>query len=178
MMGPPVENPLLHIGQAAPGWQLLDLAGKPRHSGEILGRIVIMNFWSAECPWSARADAELRQFQHVWGQAAVLLTIASNANEPLELLRRVAGERGLTSVLYDAGQVVADLFGAQTTPHLFVLDAQGILRYQGAFDDVTFRRRAPTQAYLKNAVEALLAGRLPEPAQTPPYGCTVVRFAL
>jgi hypothetical protein len=56
-----------------------------------------------------------------------------------------------------------------------VIDAQGILRYQGAFDDVTFRQRTPTLIYLHMAVEALQSDQQPEPAETPPYGCSVVR---
>ncbi len=59
-----------------------------------------------------------------------------------------------------------------------VLDADGVLRYRGAFDDVTFRQRTPTRFYVKEAVEALLAGHLPDPAEAPPYGCTVVGFVL
>ena len=47
--------------------------------------------------------------------------------------------------------------------------------YRGAFDDVTFRQRAATRSYLKDAVEALLAGRNPDLAETAPYGCTIVR---
>jgi hypothetical protein len=91
------------------------------------------------------------------------------------LLRSVSGERGLPLLLHDPDQQVADLYGAQTTPHLFVVDPEGILRYQGALDDVTFRRRVPTQQYLLQAVAALLAGELPEVDQTPVYGCMIVR---
>ena len=68
-----------------------------------------------------------------------------------------------------------DLYGSLTTPHIFVIDREGKLRYQGAFDDVTFRQREPTRFYLKDALDALLAGRQPEPAQTTPYGCSIVR---
>jgi peroxiredoxin len=166
----------LCLGQLAPGFTLPDLSGAPCRLEDYRGRLVILNFWSAECPWSKRADEQLARLLPGWGQAAALLTIASNANEPPDLLQRTALERGLAPILHDAGQRIADLYGAQTTPHLFAIDAAGILRYQGAFDDVTFRQRTPTQAYLKNAVEALLAGRLPDPAETPPYGCTIVRF--
>jgi hypothetical protein len=77
--------------------------------------------------------------------------------------------------LHDSQGLVAE-HGAQTTPHLFLIDPGGFLRYQGAFDDVTFRQRTPTQAYLYQAVEALLAGRLPDPAETPAYGCAIVRY--
>ena len=107
----------------------------------------------------------------------VLLTLAANANEPPEQLREVAKQRGLSLILRDVNQRVADLYGALTTPHLFVVDQEGILRYQGAFDDVTFRQRSPKRCYLRDAVEAVLHGSTPAPDQTPAYGCSIVRFA-
>jgi hypothetical protein len=56
-----------------------------------------------------------------------------------------------------------------------VVDGAGILRYRGAVDDVTFRHRTASRWYVEEAVKALLAGRLPEVQETPPYGCALVR---
>ena len=176
-MDHPNPELILRIGEPAPSFELPDLDGVPHRLEAYRGRIVVLNFWSAECPWSERADRALQPLLEGWGSRVALLTIASNANEPLELLRHTAETRGLLRVLHDAHQEAADRYGAQTTPHLFVVDAHGLLRYQGAFDDVTFRRRTPTRNYLEEAVEALLPGRAPDPAQTPPYGCTIVRYA-
>jgi hypothetical protein len=78
-------------------------------------------------------------------------------------------------VLIDAEHVVADLYEAQTTPHVFVLDREGILRYRGAVDDVSFRLRKARRFFLEEAVGALLEGRLPELAEMPAYGCTIIR---
>ncbi len=83
--------------------------------------------------------------------------------------------RRLPIVLIDADHSVADLCDAQTTPHIFVIDRDGILRYRGAVDDITFRRRKPTRFFLEEAVEALLDGHLPTLSETPAYGCTIVR---
>lgn len=165
---------VIKIGQPAPEFTLPDLDGKPQALSECRGRVTVINFWSAECPWSARADQALLAAFESWGDGAVLLPIAANANESISLIRQVAGERNLPLVLHDQQQRVARQYGAQTTPHIFVLDPAGILRYQGAFDDKTFRKRQPTVAYTLNAVNALLAGEQPLPAETPPYGCTVV----
>jgi peroxiredoxin len=164
-------------GQLAPDFELPDLEGTFYRLNDFRGRVVVVNFWSGECPHSARTDRELAALLAGWGKAVVLLTVASNANEPVDLLRKAAAERGLSPVLYDARQVVADLYHAATTPHLFVIDARGVLRYQGAFDDMTFRKRTPEQFYLRQAVEAVLEDRPPEPAETKPYGCTVVRYS-
>ena len=76
--------------------------------------------------------------------------------------RKAAKARRLPIVLIDADHFVADLYEAQTTPHVFVIDRDGILRYRGAVDDVTFRQRKPTRFFLDEAVEALLEGHLPD----------------
>jgi hypothetical protein len=75
----------------------------------------------------------------------------------------------------DANHVVADLYGAVTTPHVFVMDKDGILRYHGAVDDVTFRNRKASRFFLQEAVDSLLDGHLPPLTETPAYGCAIVR---
>ncbi len=166
------------IEQPAPDFSLPDLDGQLHQLSGYARRIVVLNFWSAECPHAERTDRELLRLQAQWGDKVVVLNIASNANEPLELLRQVALVRSLSIVLRDDNHAVADLYAAVTTPHIYVIDAQGLLRYQGAFDDVNFRQRRPTREYCKEAVEALLAGQRPPVEQTPSYGCTIVRHAL
>jgi hypothetical protein len=169
-------TPALASGAIAPHFTLPDLLGCPHRMQDARGRIVLLNFWSAECPWSARADEALKPLLLGWSQEVILLTIACNANETLDLIQHVAAERQLPLVLVDQNQQVADLFGAQTTPHLFVIDGSSVLRYQGALDDVTFRQRTPSKLYLRDAVEAVRSGRAPDPAQTPPYGCMIVHY--
>lgn len=137
----------------------------------------MVNFWSAECPWVERTDLEIMLRLPGWGDAVVVLWIASNLNEPIEQLQTVSQQRGLPVVLRDSEQLVANLYGAQTTPHYFVIDRTGILRYQGAFDDITFRNRTSSVHYLDQAVEALLAGYSPQLESTPPYGCALVRYS-
>ncbi len=168
-------DPLTKVNQSAPDFELLDLQGRPHRLSERSGAITILNFWSADCPWSERTDRLIAGWLEAWGGSIAMWTIAANANEPPDLLARMSEERSLDFVLHDAYQEVADLYAAQTTPHVFVIDAQGILRYQGAVDDVTFRQRTPTRYYLQEAVEALLAGELPSLAEAPPYGCSLVR---
>jgi peroxiredoxin len=166
---------LIEAGKPAPDFTLSDLAGNFHRLSESLGKVVLLNFWSAECPWAERTDQQLAAELQKWGPRVVLINIASNAHEPRDLLQQRAAERGLERVLVDEGGQVADLYQAQTTPHFYVLDAQGILRYHGAYNDVTFRRRTPTRCYVCEAVEALLAGKDPDLNQAPPYGCTIVR---
>jgi peroxiredoxin len=136
---------------------------------------VIVNFWSAECPHSERADRSTMACLVQWGENVQLLSIAANQNESAQMVKETAQARRLPTVLLDAEHKVADLYEAVTTPHTFVVDQKGILRYRGAIDDVTFRQRKATRFYLEEAVEALLAGRMLELQETPAYGCTIIR---
>ncbi len=78
-------------------------------------------------------------------------------------------------ILHDPGALVADLYGAIATPHLFVISPAMTVIYQGAVDDRSFRQPEPTTNYLDAAVQALMVGGLPAVAETPAYGCTIVR---
>jgi peroxiredoxin len=169
--------PTLETNKPAPQFTLFDLNGIEHALAKTRGRIAIINFWSAECPWSERVDRELSPLLCAWRDEVIMYPIASNANEERELLSGVAAARKLEHVLLDEGHLVADLYGAVTTPHIFVIDREGILRYQGAFDDVTFGQREPHVRYVPGAIEAVLSGREPDPDRTLPYGCALVRFA-
>ncbi len=168
-------NERMELNQPVADFALPDLDAHLHRLNDYRGQIVVINFWSAECPWCERTDAHLRALAHRHAGQMVLLSVAANANEPDDLLCQAAHQRGLPLVLRDPGGGVCDLFGAQTTPHAFVLGPGGILRYRGAVDDVTFRKRLPERWYVQEAVEALLAGQMPFVQETPPYGCAIVR---
>lgn len=168
----------MEINGPAPDFELPDLGGTLHRLRDYRGKIVIVNFWSCECPHAERTDRAIMAMFVQWSEEVVLLPVASNRIESPEALAEAARIRRLPLVLVDGEDVVADLYEALTTPHVFVIDRDGILRYRGAVDDVAFRVRKPTRFFLDEAVEALLAGRLPALAETPAYGCTIVREAV
>jgi peroxiredoxin len=168
---------VIDIGADAPNFQLSDLSGQIFSLVDLRGWIIGLNFWSAECEWCERVDHELTAFKDAWKDRVKILWITSNANESLDLIDRVASERKLDPILLDPHHMVADLYGAQTTPHFFIIDSNGKLAYQGAWDDITFRQRVASQVYVPKVVEALMHGQQPPVAQTQPYGCVLVRFA-
>ncbi len=167
---------LITIGDNAPSFELRDLEGKPFDLAALRGKLVVLNFWSAECNWCRRVDRELVNWMEQWGERVVVAWIAANNNEDFDLLKRTAMERRIPKLLMDAGQKVADLYGAQTTPHFFVVDSQGKLRYQGAWDDITFRQRSATCVYVTEVIQALINDQPVEISQTAAYGCTIVRL--
>ena len=165
----------MEINQPAINFELPDLQGNIHHLCDYRGKIVMINFWSAECPHSARTDGLIMHLRDEWNGEVEWLSVASNQNESVRLLEAAANARGVPTVLIDEEHVIADQYEAITTPHIFVLDREGILRYRGAVDDVTFRRRVASQFFLREAVESLLQGKFPPVAETPSYGCTIVR---
>ena len=189
---------MVALNSPAPDFSLPDLDGRIHSSGEYRGRLVLLCFWSANCPWAARVDRALEKWPAELGASAVILRVAMNADETAEEIlptripaapedhrRSMLGGRGRQArerfsgiVLLDSDRNVADAYGAQITPEFFLLDREGVVRYHGAFDDATFRQRTPTRPYLEDALRALLAGRTPDPAETPPYGCAIVRWKI
>jgi len=165
----------MNLNESAPDFDLPALDGKLHCLIDYRGKIVIVNFWSCECPHCERTDQALMAMSVQWAEEVMLLSIASNRNETIQSIEEAAQARRLPIVLIDADHVIADLYEAQTTPHVFAIDRNGILRYRGAVDDVTFRQRKPTRFFLDEAVEALLDGHLPTLTEAPAYGCTIVR---
>jgi peroxiredoxin len=165
----------MDMGQPVPAFALKDLRGKTHSLTDVSGKILVLVFWSAECPWSERADELIQSWREAWGTEVEVWMIASNRNENEAMMQQVAEERKLEVVLIDTDSQIADLFGAVTTPHCFVIDEVGNLRYRGALDDVTFRQREATKYFLNDAVMAILSGGPVAPAETPGYGCTIMR---
>ena len=165
----------MELNEPAPDFELPDLQGGCHKLSDLRGKIVIVNFWSAECPHSERTDLYLLTLLEEWNGEVVMLSIASNRNEPAQMLAEAVASRRIPNILIDSEHVVADRYDALTTPHVFLLDREGILRYRGAVDNITFRQREATQFYLHDAVEVLLHGDLPVLNEIPSYGCTIVR---
>ncbi len=169
-----LENKKLDINQPAPLFKLFDLKGEPHALEDYIGKIIILNFWSAECPWAKRADKSIYTMVEKWGKDVVLLSIASNANEEKDLLRSESDLRKIPTLLHDKNQEVAHLYHAITTPHIYVIGMDGLLKYQGALVVVNFRQPEPTINYLSLAVDSLLIGESPDPSEILSYGCTIV----
>jgi len=165
----------MELNQPAPDFELPDLEGNLHRLSDYRGKIVIVNFWSCECPHSERTDRSTMACLVQWGSDVEMLSIAANRGESAQMVAEAVHARRLPRVLIDAERVVADLYEAITTPHVFVADRDGILRYRGAVDDVKFRQPKATRFFLEEAVESLLEGHLPALTETPAYGCAIMR---
>ena len=171
-------DPIAQIGEPAPEFELVGLDGQGHSLRSWLGSIVVLNFWSAECVHSTRADVVMEELVQEWGGTVSLWCIVSNQNEDDELVKSVAGKNKIERLLRDRDQKVADSYGAVTTPHVFVIDEKGVLRYAGGLDDVSLGQRMPSRNYLREAVRAVRNGLSPEPSETPPFGCAILRHLI
>jgi hypothetical protein len=100
-----------------------------------------------------------------------------SSGESMEDMKNRAKEYGyLMPYLYDEGHVVADAFGARTTPHVYFFDAAGVLIYSGSIDNTWDSSRKKDDYYLKNAIETVAAGKKKvNPDRTAAKGCSIKR---
>jgi peroxiredoxin len=175
----------LTLGEAAPDFTLTDLEGKTQHLADYLkaGKIVVLEWYNPGCPFILKHH---KTNQTMTETAAALakdgvVWLAINSGAPgkqgngLELNKQAAQDFALNfPVLLDEAGTVGKAYGAKTTPHLFVISADGKLRYQGAIDDAP-NPGGPVGAtnYVLAAVRDLAAGKPVATAETKPYGCGV-----
>jgi peroxiredoxin len=136
----------------------------------------VIVFLSARCPCSASHEQRLKDLYSEFAPFGFrFLGIHSNADESVEMTRRHFSESHLPfSVLQDDGTRIADRFGAFKTPHVFVLNPQGHILFQGGVDDSHFAQTAHRQ-YLKEALTAIAAGRSPPQREVRALGCIIKR---
>lgn len=166
------------INVPAPDFSIPWLDGGQLTLSENLRGLTLLVFWSAECPWSRRADVVLVYRKMQWERGGLqVIGIASNPDEPPTEIRYELGIRQVTyPIAIDSYQTAATLYGIEYTPHFFLIDSQGIIRYNGALDDATYQQRLPKTIYLDEAVAALMRNRTPQPQVTTAYGSALNRL--
>jgi len=176
--GGPALTPF-EVGKTVPGdIALTDLDGKVHKLADYRGKVVFIHFWSIVCPYEKLAEPKCKELQSSYSDKGVV-QIAVNANQgelkegpPYDKLREHVQQAGVNFIVtVDPGNKVTDVLGGQTTPHCFVIDKNGVLQYQGALDDdPKGTKGAAATPYVKNAIDAVLAGQ-PAPVTTSkPYG--------
>lgn len=166
------------IGEQAPAFTLPDTEGTLHEPGGAPATVVV--FTCNHCPYALAWHERIVALAHDYSDRAVKV-LAINPNDAeryprdsLEAMRaRVqTGDFDGVPYLRDESQQVAHDYDAKTTPDVFVLDAESILRYRGA-PDADYEDHSQDAAYLRAALEAVLAGHEPDLAETKPVGCAV-----
>ena len=174
------EQSKFTIGATAPAFALPDTDGEIHAVGEANRDPATVVVWTCNhCPYALAWHDRLIQAARDYADRGVRF-LAVNSNyavshpaDSYEAMReRVAAEDWPHPYLHDESQEVARAWGAQTTPHVFVLDAEARLRYHGA-PDADYNDPALGAAWLREALDDILEGREVGRAQTEPVGCGV-----
>jgi peroxiredoxin len=165
------------VGQPAPDFNLQDETGAKHALSQYRGKVVVLEWTNPECPFVQRhyADKTMQKTLASYaGKPVVWLVIDSSQSNTPAKSAAWKKEQGFTPpVLQDASGTVGHAYGAKTTPEMYVIDVAGVLRYAGAIDDDPRGRNPSAVNYVRQAVDALEAGK-PVPVTTSqPYGCTV-----
>jgi peroxiredoxin len=174
------------VGQPAPDFSGVDTSGKSWSLGELKGKLVILEWTNHDCPY-VRKHYESGNMQALQKEAAdagyVWLSVISSAagkqghvsaGEADELTR--SRRAAPAAVLLDEQGDIGRAYGARTTPHMYLVDQEGILRYMGGIDDIRSTDPADVpkaRNHVRAAMADIAAGRSVAAAVTPPYGCSV-----
>ncbi len=170
------------VGAAAPAFQLKDLSGKTHSLADYKGKVVVLEWINPNCPVSNRHAVEktMTELNKKHGQV-VWLGINSTNREHKDFLEPAAHQAWNQknsinyTVLYDETGKVGKAYDAKTTPHMFIVDEQGKVAYNGAIDDDPSGRNPKAQRvnYVDGGLVAEKANKAIDPASTKPYGCSV-----
>jgi hypothetical protein len=186
VLAPSAARAAPRIGAAAPDFTATDSDGKPVSLAGLKGKIVVLEWTNDGCPFVGKwyRSGSMQALQKEAAQLGIVwLSVISSA--PGEQgyadgprADQLTRERGAAPahVLLDPAGTLGRLYEAETTPQIFVIDAQGMVRYMGGADSIASSREsdlAKATPYAKLAIEAVSAGKpVPYPV-TRPYGCTV-----
>jgi len=171
------------VGEPAPDFTLPDLEGNEVSLASFKGKTVVLEWFNPGCPFVKFAHGEgplASMGNEKMGDELVWLAINSGApgkqgHDPTENENAVSGWAMKYPVLRDETGKVGKAYGAEKTPHVFVIDAEGVLRYKGALDNAPIGETQNEEyaGYLENALAQLAAGSEIDPSETAPYGCGV-----
>ena len=172
------------IGKPAPDFTGTDITGKTIKLSDYKGKIVVLESYNSDCPFCHNQYSGATQaLQKQLGDKGVvwLLVNSVNPNNPSHRTSAQAQQEwselkiAATAWIDDSSGAIGHLYGMRTTPHVFVVDKNGTLVYEGAMDDHPDPVHNPKTArnYVRETVDDLLAGKPIEVTQTKPYGCAV-----
>lgn len=174
------------VEQVAPGFSLPNPDGKIVNLSDFKDKVVVLEWFNKDCPFVRKhydsKNMQNLQKEYTGKDVAWLTIISSNVDTQgyltAEQAKEVIAKEGsnATELLFDTSGDVARMYGAQVTPHMFVIDKEGNIAYRGAIDSIKSADIADVEKadkYLVNAVEAVLAGKEVEKQATVAYGCSI-----
>lgn len=172
------------IGTQAPDFTLKDTDGKEHKLSDYTkqGKIVVLEWFNPSCPFILLHHEKQTTMNDMYkaykDKNVVILAINSTHSGHPSYGKDAEAKKNFKiefPILIDAEGKVGALYGAKTTPHMFVIDKGGALRYSGAMDNDERGKLTGSDKvnFVRNAVDALLAGKTVVESETKPYGCSV-----
>ncbi len=176
----------IETGKPAPDFKLEGVSGKPVSLSSLKGKIVVLEWLNYGCPFVRKHydSQNMQSLQRRYTKDGVIwLSVISSAEgkqgyvTPGDgLADKTKYQSVATDVLLDTKGTVGQLYGAKTTPHMYVIAKDGTLAYQGAIDDKPDTDEASVKGarnYVAEALNALIAGKKVAVTTTKAYGCAV-----
>lgn len=184
LAGPPEgakKSKGVKLGEKVPAFTLMDTDGQERSLADYSGKVIVLEWINPGCPYvencyktkaMTQAYEKAKALDKGIAWLAINSTSTTNANENGRWIEQFKLKY---PILLDIDGKVGRLYDARRTPQMFVIDAEGVLRYNGAIDDNPFARKPVEDAtnYVVNAVAQIVAGETVSPDYVKPYGCTV-----
>ena len=174
------------VGTTAPDFSLTDSKGKTQSVSQYKGKFVVLEWFNPECPFVKKhyGSGNMQKLQAEFtSKGIVWLTIDSSApglegNLTAEQANAKMAEwkTKQTALVLDPDGKAGRSYGAKNTPHMFVINPEGKIVYEGAIDSKATPNPADITSstnYVKVALEESLAGKTVSNANTKPYGCSV-----
>ena len=176
----------LKIGEPAPGFTGIDTSGKSHALSDFRGKPVVLEWTNHDCPYVRKHYSSgnmQRQQQAATGQGVVWLSIISSAPgkqghvTPAQADALTAERNAAPSaVILDEKGEIGRLYEAKTTPHMYIIDADGKLAYMGGIDSIASANPADigkATQYVPAALAQVMSGEPVASSVTRPYGCSV-----
>jgi len=174
------------VGKPAPEFTATDSNGKSHSLSDFKGKTVVLEWTNDGCPYVKKhygAGNMQKLQQEVTAAGGIWLSVISSAPGKQGYVKgaeanQLTASRNAkpTAVLLDPAGAIGRAYEAQTTPHMFVIDPTGTLRYMGAIDDqptTDASTVASARNYVREAFEAVATGAKVAETATDPYGCSV-----
>jgi len=174
------------IGKPASDFTATDSNGKSHSLSDYKGKVVVLEWLNHGCPYVKKHydSGNMQKLQKTYTEKGVVwLSIISSApgrqgySTPEEANETIKQKQAFpTALLLDPDGIVGKLYDAKTTPHMYIIDSEGILVYNGAIDDIRSTNAndiANAKNYVQLALDELLAGKEITVKTSRPYGCSV-----
>jgi AhpC/TSA family len=174
------------VGESAPDFQATDSNGQVHKLAQYRGKFVVLEWHNNGCPYTRKhyESGNMQRLQREWiGKGVVWFSMISSApgqqgyvtaQQENDYLKKMKASP--SAVLLDPEGNVGRLYSAKTTPHMFIINPEGVLLYDGAIDDKATTDRADiatAKNYVSQALEEAMANKPVSIPTTRPYGCSV-----